>query len=105
MDIQHRRKTEHWDSRAPVRGDRRQYWMDHCWMEHVSYTDGTMRKRYVSEPYELGDEDLAEILALAGEWDIIIRADKAEHNPGATVAVIFERRVKAAPPGGSATEA
>lgn len=92
------KNIKEWDRKAPtaVDRDRRGAYM----IEKRGFVDHPYRIRdkesgratYVSEPYEISEEGLRELVNLIDDgWSAYIRADGL-HFPGLTVKVVLERK-------------
>jgi len=76
-----------WDRHGPPRVNGGEVF-DH----RYTLCDGEGRKKYVSEPYQIAEDGIRELLEIQQRgWTIEIKAGNALHFPGHTVAITFER--------------
>lgn len=87
------RRVEGYGSRFFEWDRNRRGWIDHPYRLTYKREDGTTVERFISEPYQISEEGLRSLVALADEgWSVHLDADWSLHYPGSTLRVVISRK-------------
>ena len=88
-------KEDYWDNGCPSPDPRYPDQIGYRWEDHLyMLKHRELPTIYVSEPYDLGDEDFGEMAKLVEEgWDVRIVLHKSLWNPGSTIPIWMSREV------------